>query len=261
MNKYINMVIKTLTMRLMLLLLIPAAMASNMIIDISLDSNGLVTENITIFPDAGYDSVSYDPGQLPLTVLYKGEYSIDGTSLSFTYDDEVNFVLVFDELAHRNFGRNSFRTSFQPGVDSYEVRLALPQHAILDTEPAVVPAPDSIETDGRNIIIYWSFEGDSSLSVFYRETSRNYLPLALLVIAIIFCAIFIGRYILRKRIDDILSDDEKAVLDLIKKKSRQDHIAKELNFSKSKMSKVVRKLEEKGLVKKEPYFKTNILKR
>ena len=50
------------------------------------------------------------------------------------------------------------------------------------------------------------------------------------------------------------------VKELRKGTKMQKHIAKNLDFSKSKISKVVRKLEEKKIIEKEPYFKTNKIK-
>lgn len=58
----------------------------------------------------------------------------------------------------------------------------------------------------------------------------------------------------------VLGEDEKKIYNLIVERGGsmlQDEIVKETGFSKAKVSKLLRKLEEKGIIKREPFRKTN----
>ena len=59
-----------------------------------------------------------------------------------------------------------------------------------------------------------------------------------------------------------LSQDERSIVEVIikNKEITQKEISRRLNFSKSKMAKIVRRLEEKNIIEKKPYMKTNKLK-
>ena len=60
--------------------------------------------------------------------------------------------------------------------------------------------------------------------------------------------------------EEFFTDEILKKLGVKVRKFNAKNIAKNLDFSKSKMSKLVRKLEEKNLVERKPYFKTNIIK-
>lgn len=63
----------------------------------------------------------------------------------------------------------------------------------------------------------------------------------------------------KNKVSETLDGDEKLIYDLVFAKDGifQKEIVQLTNFSKSKTSKVIRELEKKNLVKKEPYRKTN----
>jgi uncharacterized membrane protein len=60
----------------------------------------------------------------------------------------------------------------------------------------------------------------------------------------------------------VLGEDERKIYDMLLSSNGeilQDDIARHTDFSRAKISKLVRNLEEKGIIKKEPYRKTNRL--
>jgi len=74
--------------------------------------------------------------------------------------------------------------------------------------------------------------------------------------------VVIGRKKEQKIAKLVLNEEEQKIFDLIIERGGvilQDEIVKELDYSKAKVSKIVRKLEEKGIIRKEPYKKTNKL--
>jgi len=244
---------------ILLLLLFPSVLASEMMVDITLTKDGLAVEEISIYSDEVYDTISYDAGAKPITVVYDGEYVVNDNVITFPYVEVLEFGLIFDDRVEHLGSKRVFRSVFVPGVDEYTLTITLPEKYVLYGDPAVIPRPDNIETDGKEITMSWQFSESTEVSVFYEGSSSNlYLWIALIALVFIIVLVFILK---KPKVEQYLSDDENAVLKLVKKVKRQDHIAKELEFSKSKMSKVVRKLEEKGLIKKKPYFKTNILEK
>ena len=89
-------------------------------------------------------------------------------------------------------------------------------------------------------------------------------PFFLILIFIVSISFGLFFYVKKKSREDIyaiLSNDEILIIKEIKNNvTKQKEISRNLNFSKSKMSKVIAKLEQKKLISKEPHFKTNIIK-
>ncbi len=262
---------------LALILLSSLCSAASMDIDISLSKNDIVTETITLRINAAksYNSVEFTTVNKPLTILYDGEYSIreeDGDYV-ITFEKDIihgentlSFTLVYSRIIEGNAKNKVFRTIFYPeNAEQMTISLRLPTYHILsDKEPSVTPKPDSIDSDGQRITLFWEFKEGAEIVVFYK--SQNDLRLQLFSIVIIIGVISLVVYIYfkkktKKHISDVLSSEEKKVVEELRKGvTKQKEIAKNLEFSKSKMSKVVRKLEEKSLIEKKPYFKTNIIK-
>lgn len=237
-------------------------------IDISISKNDIVTEefNIDFISSEYYDSFEFTIPSRPLSISYDGEYEIQDNIIYFKKDilpgyQEISFTLLYDNLID-SFGRtNNFRTSFVTDQD-VSISLTLPEKFILSRAPSATPTPDKITTDGQHIKLYW--KNDAAISVFYEG---NEVSFAVIILSIIFLSIFASalffffRQKTKQAITDILSEDENLVIKELKKGiTQQKNIAKNLHFSKSKMSKVIRKLEEKELIEKKPYFKTNKIK-
>jgi len=246
-------------------------------IDISLSKNDIVTETITltIVADQSYDSVEFTTVIKPLTILHNGEYSIreenDDYIISLEKDikpgrNTLSFRLIYDNIVEGDAGNKVFRTRFYPeNSEQMVISLTLPTYFILsDKEPSVTPKPDSIKTDGQRIKLSWEFDDQADIVVFYKGQTNSKLQLIpiIIIIAIISLATYLYfKKKTKKHISETLSTEEKKVVkELRKGVTKQKEIAKNLEFSKSKMSKVIRKLEEKNLIEKKPYFKTNIIK-
>jgi len=228
-----------------------------------LTESDLATQEIKITSDDDelYDTITYDAGAKPISVEFGGEYALDGNKVIFPFTEVLEFGLILDDRIESSGGKSVFRSTFAPGVDSYSLSITLPEQHVLYGSPAVLPKPDDIRTDGKTITLSWLFTEPEDVSVFYKGPGSSwYLWIVILVCLLIICVVTILLF-KKKKIDHLLTPDENSVLELVKSIKRQDYIAKELEFSKSKMSKVTRKLEEKGLIKKKPYFKTNILEK
>lgn len=255
----------------LLMLLFPLALADSMDIGISLAKNDVVTETITLQLDDAYDSVSFTTVHEPISVLYENDFSVSRVGDDYQIIlyknpdmDNISFSLVHEGLV-QGYKDKSFRTSFYPSAENVHVTITLPvYHVLSDVRPNTSPDPNSITSDGQRITLSYDFSGQDEIDivVFYNSQSNSALYLIILsAIGLVLVAYYLFRRKSMKDIQSTLSKDELRIIEQVRTgNKKQKYIAKEVGFSKSKMSKVVAKLEKKGLIEKEPYFKTNIIK-
>lgn len=181
-------------------------------------------------------------------------------------------------------GKFLFTSDFGLRIPSSNVFAAvrLPEGMVLSQNvpgDATVPFTNSTSTDGRIITVLWRLSdvGDKPLNfqVFYEpvidQTAPSFgvPPLRVLVLlGIIFGGgiglIFLRRY--RKTqevVFSVLDDYEKRVISSIQKAEgpiNQKRVVIDTNLSKAKVSRVVRKLVERGLIEVERRGRTNIIK-
>ncbi|MBU0756676.1 MAG: winged helix DNA-binding protein [Nanoarchaeota archaeon] len=248
---------------LFFLLIVPIVSAFD--VDVTLNANDIVAEKFLIRVPEEYDYFEFHSAYKPVSVIYEGKYLIAENEKSYmisfenTGKDIIEFTLLYDDIIESYRNRKIFRTYFE---NAEKISVTLPEKFILSNDPGAVPEPDEIITDGQKMTLL--FSETQNLAVFY-EGGQTYLNVIIFSFAVILCiglfSFFYSRKKVRESITDTLSEDEKLIVEQVKKGfSKQKEAAKNLNFSKSKMSKVVRKLEEKGLIEKEPHFKTNKLK-
>jgi hypothetical protein len=254
----------------LILFAIPVVHASETWIDISLGASDLVKEDVTILVDEPYDTVSFTSRFKPIDVSFDGNYSIvnqdDYYILIFPAKEKVEFGILYEDFLERHLDQRIFRSSFYIEQSKHlNVRVILPPHSILsEREPSILPRPDNMTTDGRSIMLSWQLKEDTDISVFYTKEHgmRWYIVGGCAGLAVLALVLFLYfRSMAHRRVHDTLSSEEQKVYTEVRNERRQDHVAKSLGFSKSKMSKVVRKLEEKGLITKTPHFKTNKIRR
>ena len=267
---------------LLALLLLPGALATleQQVVDVRLHDNNIVEERITLLisSDTTYDEVGYLVGRRPLAVIFNGthteEEAPNGSMLVFNRTippgrNNISFTLLFDDLITREGASRAFSILLRPmDKAALDVSVTLPQGLYLaETEAAVSPRPDSINSDGRQITLRWHRQGIEELPiiVLYEGASLLWptlitggILLALIILFVVLRRRYrrVGKRVLR----DSLDQDERLIVSLLERNVHmQKALCAESGFSKSKMSKVVRKLEEKGVVRKEPFFKTNKL--
>jgi len=161
-----------------------------------------------------------------------------------------------------------------------DVTLYLPESAIL-SEPKIIFPEAKITTDGRNIILQWDKFADEQILVSYTFVKdNNYLFYITILLLLILTAILvkfqqkrhkkelekIKEKIKKKsetkeeRITQNLFEDEKRIVEyLLEKKGERwtKEIMKDLEISKVKLSRKLRSLEAKEIIKKIPYGNEN----
>jgi len=155
-------------------------------------------------------------------------------------------------------------------------------HVVANTSDAVYPKKYSMLSNGRNILVFWEIENVSSLQpvafqVYYQpleipEKKDYSLFYGLVIIAVSLFA-FTLLYIRKTReakkeikpekvVLKVLDKYERKVFEIVKKAGsiKQGKIVELAQLSKAKVSRVVKSLEEKGLLKSERRGRTKIIR-
>ncbi len=259
---------------LLVLLLVPLASAAQTVVHITLTPNDIVREDVVLHIDANqsYNEVRWNLSNEPLSVISKDPYSIRNGTLVLEHPlvagkNTVAFSLIFDNLVITSGSQHALRLDLQPASDTVNVTVTLPREFVLARTAGAIPPPDSMRTDGQNIMLSWDRPAPLQLAVTYQGPSTDWPAILLSALGAL---IIIGGVVLvlqrrqkravRKPLHRTLSSNESEVLGLLREgvDLQKDLIAR-TGYTKSKMSKVVRNLELKGVVEKTPHNRTNRL--
>ena len=174
-------------------------------------------------------------------------------------------------------GRYNFTADYgiTDPVRSAFVLVKIPQNSVLSEEIAnesYSPQDGSILSDGKRIIVYWEKSNvteytDMKYSVSYlaqsAAASSNLLVVmvaGIVIISMIAVAVYVrkGGYGAESAADvvaSVLNRDEKRVVDILSRhggRSGQKVIVRESDFSKAKVSRLVKNLKDRGVVDIEP---------
>ncbi len=155
------------------------------------------------------------------------------------------------------------------------VMIKIPKNSVLSEEPAnqsYSPDDGKILTDGKYIMVYWqrqnvTFQDGLAFSVSYIIPSLQpaYSNMLIIAVAGVVIMSMIGVAVYFRRgygsgasmevLTSVLNTDEKRVVDILTKhggKSGQKVIVRESDFSKAKVSRLVKNLKSRGVVEIEP---------
>ena len=165
-----------------------------------------------------------------------------------------------------------------------DITLYLPESAVLDESILIFPEPDIKTTDGRRIILGWNNYNEEQILVSYEflETSKliYYIIIVILIIFLIILYMFQKRKFkkelkgikekgrkkgtkIKKEEDltkNLFEDEKKIVKYLLNKKNNEcwtKEIIRDLDISKVKLSRKLRSLEQKEVIKRIPYGNEN----
>ena len=155
---------------------------------------------------------------------------------------------------------------------------------IIKDENDIFPSGYRTLSNGRNILVYWELENVSSTQpLSFRVKYQSIQPspeifnmFYLLILILLIVLFFVGLYALKKRkvivkkivrvkpekiVMEVLDEYEKKVYEIVKgaDKIRQNEIVEKTGFSKARVSRVLKSLAEKKLVKVEKRGRTNIV--
>ncbi len=193
--------------------------------------------------------------------------------------DSRNTVVL--ELESANFieaagDKNTLTTVYESLFEtkSLSASFTLPERAALSEEPpqnSISPRNGEIKTDGKKIFIFWNKQnitaGDIiTFSASYTLPEQRESPInTLLIIPIISILAVLVWFVIRSRQKSrhasesaavsVLSKDEKVLFDILKARggsANQKMLVKESNFSKAKVSRLLKDLKERGVIEIQP---------
>jgi len=197
----------------------------------------------------------------------------------------INIQIVSDVVAKAGNTYNfNIQLELKDDVSRVTSLVTLPIGMIIKDENEIFPSGYRTLSNGRNILVYWELENVSSTQplgfrVKYQSIqpspeifNKFYLLILLLLIALFFVALYalkkrkvIVKKIVRVRpekiVMEVLDEYEKKVYEIIKEagKIKQNEIVAKTGFSKARVSRVLKSLAEKKLVKVEKRGRTNIV--
>jgi len=224
-------------------------------------------------PRAEELKVKIDDKQITCTLNEKKGFSVLNCQLKEggKHFIQLNFETTYPllEIKDRIFYKSEASSPYS--ISDFIYILKLPVGVIIPSEKDmsffVSPKPKRVYSDGQRIILLW--EKKDVREPF--EVSVMMEPLAgaqvsgywMLAIALLGFLALVG-YVIRKRKKTItypaLIEHEKVIVELLKKEHGvlwQKQIQIQSKFSKVKVSRVLRSLEQRGVIKKEPWGNTN----
>ena len=237
-----------------------------------------------------FDSVSnftlripYDANSISSNVNYSFEDKGNYNSLTILSGENVSINFFTESMIDKGGAGNYF--TYNNYFGNFEkVKLILPDSAVLVKEGIVFRKPNLISTDGRTLTLEWENHSQENLIINYESPLKNnfyWYVLTFFLILIFFIAYELFKTKkLRERIiktknnssnkniqgkkelfvRNLLEDEKKIIEYLLEKKGKESwtkEIMNALNISKVKLSRKLKSLEKKGLIKKIPYGNEN----
>lgn len=233
------------------------------------------------------DSLEYNIPYDARTIESQDNFSIDYVENILTVENTENFSLSYitESVIEKSSQRNFFILSnkFEKPIN---LILRLPEKAILDDKNILSPNPDSISTDGRRVILKWNELDAGEVIVTYDPEEKTNVFLIIIVPLILLGIIIYQSITLKKKIKKIkkkkkisakrrktrkkknmtrnLHGEEKKIVEYLlgrkKNESWTKEIVKDLGISKVRLSRKLRKLQQKDLIEKIPYGNENRIK-
>lgn len=278
-------------MKKFLVILFYGILFLNLISAVNVGTNYYIYEN-KVLVEHNFDSVSNleliipkDIEKLDVNAEYKVETLEKNFLIKINSAENLSINYITRSMIDKR-GKKFYFVSKNYLNEFQEVKLVLPETAVLVKEGLIFPEPDETSSDGRSIILRWNDFKEEQILVDYEFIKeKNFIPYIVILIVILF---FIGylifqREIFKKKIEKIkgkagknkqkfektkkesltknLYEDEKKIAEyLLNKKDNEawtKEIVRELGISKVKLSRKLRSLEQKELIKKIPYGNEN----
>lgn len=250
---------------LLLLTIMLASVNAFVLTDVTISAQVIGTQvqedwNVTIFNDGD------EPEALE---LFDESMAIEpGAS------QQITFSLIQEKISVKG-DESTFLTNLVLPLPTQALKysLTLPERAVvIDYFPQT-----ELDTDGKKTTILWTGEGEEhSFNIKYSLEGERLIPIVLgfdlanllpgLLLAFFF-GYFLGAgagSVLLQRLKTVthsLNDDEERIVKFLENGSKtQAEVQKNLGFSKAKLSRVIRSMEEREMIEKETKGRTNVLR-
>lgn len=163
--------------------------------------------------------------------------------------------------------------SIWENINESSVVVRLPEGFILLGEEKIHPQDATTTSDGRRIIVIWDRKDVSStqslkFQLAYESTLKEFvIPwhiIFIISLIVIFAFVFIWRRVRKPEevILSVLDEYERKIVELIKTAGeiKQKRIVQRTNLSKAKVSRVIKSLQERGLIEVRRIGRTNLIR-
>jgi len=201
-------------------------------------------------------------------------YTLSGRNLIIG-GKEIVFSYITNEylLASKKY-EFLYRLVYPENFDNAIIKFYLDSGFVVNSDD-IFPTDSKIETDGQSISITWEItnvkfgEVGAFFIIFEDITTQNSSSKYYLIIMIIIFISFLAWlfYLIRKRLEkaknfeEYLNDNEKRIIKELKQANRNELWQKQIQiktgFSKAKLSRLIRDLESRNLIKRIPFGNTN----
>jgi len=245
------------------------------------DSTALVSQSIkTDFADK---IVLKLPEDAKITDISVENYTFKDGILEARTDGEFRLKYLTGEIIEK--AGNYYlvqKTIFPFDTEDFKMTVVLPESAVLDNPESAYPSP-KITSNGVNIILEWEKQGlkkgeSFALFVIFRKApSYNWIIITPIIVLMIAVSFMVLRSLRLRKVskpkDKIrkktepgelhLLESESAVMNALKRlggEAWQKQLQIQTGFSKAKLSRVIRDLEARKLIRKIPLGNTNKIK-
>jgi len=257
---------KQLLILFLILTFLPLASSADIQADYQIISNKVLVEiNYENVQDFTYKLPNNYKALEVSTELYELENK--GNILSIK-KDSASFKFITDSYTENSL-KNNFFILNNPFNQKADITIFLAESSILLDETRVIsPKPNEITSDGRRVIIKWNNFDSPELVFNYEFTKQTSIItkiiifiLALIILTIILKYLFQKSKTKKTNLTKNLYEDEKKIINYLLEQEDNESwtkkMLKDLNITKVKLSRKLRSLEQKGLIKKIPYGNEN----
>jgi len=261
-------------------------------IETDIERNLQMMITVTLTPTSPVNHLDYNPGFSIFNLSATTRSGTSNCDLGNVKDGSEISCDFYGMMEGETMIRLAFSTreGIKPMKNGYEFRaefpvpmpaerafslIKLPPKAVLSEEivnQSFFPPDGSTLTDGKRMMISWEMENLTesdtlSFSTIFEVVGDGgtmwditvMVMTSVVVIVMIIVAIYLRRGSSPKegevRVLPLLNKDEKRVVDIIAKndgEARQSRIVKESDYSKAKISRLIKNLKERGVVDTEP---------
>jgi len=280
----------------MMLLVLPAVLATNistsetrimteesiaLVEQTIILSSGTEVGNLTLILSDNPEDVEVLIDGAEVSCLFQGEFARCGNLSAGTHTVNISYETSYPiaSVGENKLFRYTDRLPYQ--ADNQQVTLTLPVGYIIPRERGkdesfyISPKPAEVYSDGQRIILHWEQKGQElAISVLARKVIGPPLgwmattALSALVAAALAVWFVLGAYRAPKQkpsrkkksvVVPALMDNEQRIVEFLKENGEvwQKQIQISTGFSKAKVSRVIRNLEQRGVITKTIYGNTN----
>ena len=216
---------------------------------------------------------------------------------NYTIEDSENYKIVKVDSAENLKIKYITKTLIDKSQNKYfflleaqfnktaDIEISLPEAAVLSDPGIIFPKNAEITSDGKRIILKFSDFDDEQILVAYKFVAKSNSALYLIG-GLFFIALLVFYLVEKKKLkkeierlktkvqkkaekkeekltQNLFEDEKKIVGYLLEKKNNESwtkELLKDLGISKVKLSRKLRSLEQKGIIKKIPYGNENIIR-